>query len=47
MSRRLAGRGEPLRRARIQVGVGQEAYFALLADGTLIRWTDARTPRRR
>ena len=37
------GRGEPrrLRAGVVQVGVGQDAYFALLADGTLIRWTDA------
>ena len=37
------GRGEPrrLRDGVIQVGVGQDAYFALLADGTLTRWTDA------
>jgi len=36
------GRGEPrhLRAGVVQVGVDQDAFLALLADGTLIRWTD-------
>jgi len=29
-----------LRRGVVQVGVGRDAYFALLADGTLQTWTD-------
>jgi hypothetical protein len=36
------GRGEPrrLRAGIVQVGVDKDAFLALLADGTLIRWTD-------
>jgi hypothetical protein len=36
------GSGEPhrLRAGVIQVGVSQDEFFTLLADGTLIRWTD-------
>jgi len=38
-----AGRGEPrrMRAGVVQVGVGKDAYFALLADGTLVAWADA------
>ena len=37
------GNGQPrrLRAGVVQVGVSQDAYFALLADGTLLTWTDA------
>ena len=37
------GRGPPqrLRAGVVQVGVSRDAYFALLADGTLLRWADA------
>lgn len=37
------GRGEPRRQLAgvVQVGVGQDAFFALLADGTLRTWTDS------
>ncbi len=37
------GRGEPrrMRSGVVQVGVGKDAYFALLADGTLLAWADA------
>ena len=36
------GRGEPrrLRDGVAQVGVSQDAYFVLLADGSLLRWAD-------
>ena len=36
------GRGEPRRMKAgvVQVGVSRDAYFALLADGTLVTWTD-------
>jgi len=36
------GRGEPrrLRAGVVQVGVDKDGFLALLADGTLIRWTD-------
>jgi alpha-tubulin suppressor-like RCC1 family protein len=37
------GNGQPrrLRAGVVQVGVSRDAYFALLADGTLLTWTDA------
>jgi alpha-tubulin suppressor-like RCC1 family protein len=37
------GRGEPrrLRAGVVQVGVSRDAWFALLADGTLLTWADA------
>ena len=37
------GRNPPqrLRTGVVQVGVSRDAYFALLADGTLLRWADA------
>ncbi len=37
------GRGEPqrLRAGVVQVGVDQDAFLALLVDGSLIRWTDS------
>ena len=36
------GRGEPQRMKAgvVQVGVGKDAYFALLSDGALVSWTD-------
>jgi len=37
------GRGQPqrLRSGVVQVGVGRDAFFALLVDGTLLTWGDA------
>jgi len=37
------GRGEPRRMMTgvVQVGVSKDAYFALLADGSLVTWADA------
>jgi hypothetical protein len=37
------GRGTPqrLRAGVVQVGVGRDTWFALLADGSLLAWTDA------
>ena len=37
------GRGEPRRQLAgvVQAGVSRDAYFALLADGTLLSWDDA------